>query len=97
MFAVCAGNTVDRAEGSDTVRHNQRTDAIDSCIRIGRVGCIELVTISNPRWFAPVLQLLHEFEIVVARHAEDVANASFFQPAKQKVSDQLLHDYSSFQ
>ena len=48
MFAVGARDAVDRAERADTVRHNQSTKAVDSRIRIGRVGRVELVTISNP-------------------------------------------------
>src|SRR5262245_39821200 len=35
---------------------------------------------------------LHQFEVVVARHTKDMPTTSFFQPAKQKVSDRLLHD-----
>src|SRR5262249_30042881 len=81
VFAVCTGDTVDRAKSSDTVRHDQRADAVDSCISIGRVRCVELVAISNPGRCAPFLQLLHKFEVVVARHTKDMPNTSFFQPA----------------
>jgi hypothetical protein len=81
-----------RAKSSDTVRHNQRANSVDSCIRIGSVGCVELVAIANPGRFTPVLQLLHEFEIVIARHTKDVPNTSFLQAAKQKVPDRLVHN-----
>jgi hypothetical protein len=92
MFAVGACDAVDRAERADTVRHNQGTKAVDSRIRIGRVGRVEFVAISNPGRFTAVLELLHELEIVIARHAEDVPNTSFLQAAKQKVPDRLVHN-----
>ena len=91
MFAVCTGDTVDRAKSSDTVRHNHRADAVDSCIRIGRVGGVELVAISNPGRLTPVLQLLHESEVVVARHTKDVIDPCFLQTTKDRVSDGLPH------
>ena len=71
MFAVDA-DAIDCADGAAPVRHNQGTKAVDSRIRIGRVGRVEFVAISNPGRFTPVLELLHEFEIVIARHTEDV-------------------------
>src|SRR5262245_51592487 len=57
MLAVSTGYAVDRAESSDTVRHNQRANAIDSRIRIGRVRGIELVAISNPGRLTAVFEL----------------------------------------
>src|SRR5262249_40547014 len=92
MFAVGAGDAVDRAESAHTVRYNQGAKAVDSRIGIGRVGRIEFVAISNPGRFTPVLQLLHKFEIVIARHTEDVPNTSFLQAAQQEVSYRLVHD-----
>lgn len=55
----------DRAKGSDTVRHIERAEAVDSCIRIGRMGGVQLVAISNPGRFTPVFELLHEFQVVI--------------------------------
>src|SRR5215469_3623902 len=92
VFAVCTGDAVDRAKSSDTVRYTECAEAVDSCIRIGRVGCVELIAISDPDRFTPVLELLHESEIVIAWHTEDVPNTSFLQAAKQKVSNRLFHD-----
>src|SRR5262249_47042971 len=82
MLAVGTGDAVDGAESSDTVCHSQCADALDSCIRISRVGRVKLVTISNPGRFTPILQLLHEFEVVIARHTEDVPNPNLLQAAK---------------
>src|SRR5215468_9691491 len=89
---VSTGDAVDRAKSSDTVRHNQRADAVDSRICIGRIGRIELVAISNPDGFTSVLELLHESEVVIARHTEEVPNTSLVQAAKKKVSNRLFHD-----
>src|SRR5215471_15386727 len=82
VFAVCTGDAVDRAKSSDTIGHTQGAEAVDSCIGIGRIGCVKLVAISNPGWCTPVLQLLHELEIVIARHTEDVPNTRFLKAAK---------------
>src|SRR5262249_46382829 len=91
MLAVGTGDAVDRAESSDTVRHNQRANAIDSRIRIGRVRAIELVAISNPSRLTAVFELLHESEVVIAGDTKDVANTGFLQATKQKVSNRLFH------
>src|SRR5215475_3547971 len=92
MLAVCTSDAVDRAQSSDTVRHTHRTDAVNSCIRISRVGRIELIAVSNPRRFTAVFQLLHEFEVIVAGNTKDVPHASFLQAAKQKISNRLFHN-----
>ena len=91
MFAVRAGDAVDRAKGSDAVRHNQRTNAVDSRIRIGRVGSVELVAIPNPGRLTALFELLHEFEVVIAGNAKDVANTSFLKTTKKEVSDRHFH------
>src|SRR5262249_934076 len=95
VLAVGTGDAVDRAKSSDTVRHNQRADAVDSRIRIGRVGGIELVAISNPSWFTPVFELLHEFQVVIAGNTKDVPNTNFLQAAKQKDPYRFIHDQCS--
>ena len=92
MLAVRTGNAVDRAKSSDTVCHNHRADAVDSRIRIGRLGGIELVAVSNPGRLTQVFELLHEFEVVIAGNTKDVANTSFLKAAEQKVSDRLPHN-----
>jgi len=56
------------------------------------MGCVELVAISNPGGFTSVLELLHQSEVVIARHTEEVPNTSLVQAAKQKVSNRLFHD-----
>ena len=58
----------------------------------GRLGCVELVAISNPGRLTAVFELLHESQVVIARNAKDVPNASFLQTAKNKVSNRLSHD-----
>src|SRR5215467_13148363 len=68
------------------------TSAVDSRIRIGGVGSIELVAISNPSRFTAVFELLHELQVVIAGDTKDVANTSFLKAAKQKVSNRLFHN-----
>src|SRR5262249_17979039 len=91
MFAVRAGDAIDRAEGPDTVGHNQRANAVDSRISIGRIGRVELVAVSNPGGLTAVFELLHEFEVVVAGNTKDVPNTGFVQAAKQKKSNRFFH------
>src|SRR5215469_14237130 len=92
MLAECAGDAVDRTESSDTMRNHHRADAVDSRISIRRVGGVEFVAISDPGRLAKVFELLHEFKVVIARHTENVPNASFLKAAKQKVSNRLCHN-----
>ena len=40
---------------------------------------------------AASLQLLHEFEVVIARNPENVPNTNLLQAAKQKISNRLFH------
>ena len=70
MFAVRAGDAIDRAKSSDAVRHDHCAEAVDSRIRIGRVGGVELVAISNPGRFTSVFELLHESQVVIAGNAK---------------------------
>ena len=79
------------------MRHCHYTDAVDSRIRIRPVGGVELAAVSNPARPTTVLQLLYEFEVVIAGNTKEVANTNFLQAAKQKVSDRLFITHISFQ
>ena len=61
------------------MRHDQGAQAVDSRIGIGRVGGVELVAISDPGRIAQLFELVHQFQVVVARNAKDVLHTCFFQ------------------
>src|SRR4029077_1977822 len=92
MFAIGTGDAVDGAKCSDTVCHNHRADAVDSRVRIRRVGGVKLAAVSNPGRLTAVFELLHESQVVIAGNTKQVANTSLLQAAKQKVPNGLFHN-----
>ena len=82
MLAVCTSDAVDRAKRSYAVRHNQRTNAVDSRICIGRVGSVEFVAIPNPGRLTAVFELLHESQVVIAGNTKKVANTCLLKATK---------------
>src|SRR5262245_5315517 len=81
VLAAGAGDPVDRAPLADTVGHEQRTQAIQACITIRRVGRVQLTACADPFKRARILELLQQFEVVVAGNAEQVSDAGLFQSA----------------
>jgi hypothetical protein len=48
VLATGAADTVDRAQGADAVRHQHRTQAVQACIAVRRIGRVQLVACQIP-------------------------------------------------
>src|ERR1700741_2745224 len=57
----------------------------DACPRIGCVGCVASIAVSNQVRFTALLQLLYDFDIIIAEDTKDVADTSFLYAAKQEI------------
>jgi hypothetical protein len=87
VLAVCAGNAVECTERANAIRYHQTGQAVQSSVSVGRVRGVELVAVADPSWCATLLDQTHEHQVVVARNAEQVANAGFIEPAQKEVAD----------
>src|SRR5262249_142546 len=87
VLAVGAAHTVDRAERADAVGHQKRAQAVEPCIAVRRIGRVQLAARADPLQRATVLELLQQFEVVVAGNAEQVADAGLLESAKQEIAD----------
>src|SRR5262249_25275593 len=92
VLAVGAGDTVDRTQGANAVRHKQRAQAVQPGIAVRRIGRVELTACADPLQRPGVLELLQKREVVVAGNAEQVPDAGLLEAAKQEVAD--LHSSS---
>ena len=81
VLAVGAGDTIDRAQGADAVRHQQRADAIQPRIAVRRVGGVQFVACADPFQRAGVLELLQQREVVVAGNAKQVPDPGLLKTA----------------
>jgi hypothetical protein len=71
----------------NAVGHDQAGDAVDAGIAVRGVRGVQLVAGADPGQHVAVLELLHELEVEVPRHAEQLVDARLPQLAQQEVAD----------
>ena len=87
VFGKGAGDAVDGAELAHAEGGRQRREALDAAVAVGGVGGVQLVAGADPGDVGMRHDLVEEAEVVVARQAEDVADAEFGQAVQQVLAD----------
>lgn len=85
VLGVAAGHRVDRAELAHPVRRQQRPEAGDPGVPVGRVRGSQFVGGADPGHAGVGEDAVQEREVVVAGDAEDVGDAEVGEPVQQVV------------
>ena len=80
IFAVRSGDTVDRAELSNTIGcYDGSRYAPCACVAVGSIGGVEFVAGAHPSHVRDIVDVVKEIEIEVSGNTEDVAETELVQ------------------
>lgn len=84
VFGICTRDTVESAQLTDCVSGNNHAGFAGlTCIAVGSISTIELVTRSNPLEALNVVNVIQKLEVEITRHTEDVLYADLVQALEE--------------
>lgn len=95
VFGITAGHAVQRAQLPDAEGGEQRRGRFATRIAVGGVGGVQFVGAAYPGDLRMSDDVIEELQVVIPRHAEDVADANLGQTIEQIIGHRvdLSHDH----
>jgi hypothetical protein len=91
MLSVCAGNSIDGAELSHAICRTDGAKALDAGVAIGSIGCVQLVTATNPAHARIFGDRVTRGKRKVSRNTEYIRDADRLQPGEHMLNDSHRH------
>ncbi|MNJ54618.1 hypothetical protein D3C77_500670 [compost metagenome] len=91
-LGIGAGNAVEGAQVAHPVGRQYRAKALGAGVAVGGIGGVEFVAVTDEAQLRQGFDLFEQGQVVVAGHAEQVADAEFLQATQEKIANGHIHD-----
>ena len=90
VLAVRSGDRVEHAEPADGERDDARTDASRTCVAVGSIAGVELVTAADDVERGLSDEVIQQREVEVAGNGEDVGDTDFDEAARKVATERRV-------